>query len=141
MQSTHDKLTAYIGHLVTAYRDDLEQHDKREIEQHPAGTPFIHVAYDSGTHMFMMPAAAADYWPGPGERVKYLFSSSTRERILESTGAGLEYLCTNLNRYQFTHFDGRRLATVTAIQALEIWQDYARRTARTWEGHGRPAAA
>ena len=108
----HRRVTNYVHH----YRDDLEVHDKRWIEENP-DTDFIHVARESGTHIYPLPTRF-DY-----RTVPYMFGHSTDECI------SMGYLKVIRDHHAadttavFTVCRKGRFSTITADKAGRIMQD------------------
>ena len=113
----HNALVAATDHIVKHYRGDLEIHDKNHINAHK-GKPFIHIAYDTGTHLYACPDAY------DSEAKPFIFSKAFDWFRARSN---LSMIATfHLNEtYVWHYWDGTSLhkidrATATAIYAGEV---------------------
>jgi len=119
---------------VKDYRTDFD-HDKRLIDEMPEGTPFIHIAREMGTHMYMLPPAMSEKYPKEGERVPYLFSSADRNHMLRMVKTCIEYHYFHHNNHTWTYFDGKKFTNITPEQAMRLANDYTLKVKSDWIDH------
>jgi len=131
--TTYDNLFSLVSPLITAYRDDLEKHDREAIESHP-GVPFLHWTREMGTHLTML--IPASEYPAAGERVPFLFGHADREHILnEGTVRFAEYFLKKFATPHVCHYyDGRTVKQVSLEQALVVARTYRQRIQAQWAG-------
>lgn len=117
--------------IVAYYRTDF-QHDEKEITAAP-GVPFLHFAYECGTHLIMLHPAESPSWPAEGVEVPYLFGQADRHRILRGIRFyHLAVVHNHRNDGRWTYYDGTLLAEVTAEKARSIIDEYVRNTEVAW---------
>ena len=103
---------------LKAYYADLFVHDKREINKHPANTPFIHITRDYGTYLTML--AGPEFYPKKFETVRYLFGTADRYRILEQLDSSIVHCQKNNPNALVIYFDGMKFQKVSFEKALKI---------------------
>ena len=118
--------------LLEAYESDLMTQDKDWIEVNP-GIPFMHYTRATGTHLISFSLASS--YPPPGTRVKYLFGTADREKILQEKLEMQDWFENALREPPrlTLNYDGRTLQVVTLSKAREILEDYARATRAEWD--------
>ena len=118
--------------LLEAYETDLVTHDKNWIEVNP-GIPFMHYTRATGTHLISF--SLADSYPPPGTRVKYLFGTADREKILQDK-LEMQDLFESPVRIPpklILHCNGRILTQVTISKARKIVEDYVCAIRSEWK--------
>ncbi len=117
--------------LLEAYETDLT-HDKNWIEENP-GVPFMHYTRATGTHLISLGSAGS--YPPPGTRVKYLFGTADREKILQDKLEIQDWFESPVRKPPklILHYDGRMLKQVTLGKAREIVEDYIRTIKSQWK--------
>jgi hypothetical protein len=122
MSSAYDQLEQAVSDHLKDYRDDLELHDRIDIDRLP-NTPFIHVTRESGTHLFQM--KDAQHLPVGDQNTKYLFAHIPVARALESRLEGIQVLGTgNYGPIKIHYFDGQKLHEVSVEQATQRYRAY-----------------
>jgi hypothetical protein len=118
--------------LLEAYETDLTTHDKDWIEVNP-GIPFMHYTRATGTHLISFSLAGS--YPPPGTRVKYLFGTADREKILQDKLEMQDWFESTVRKPPklILHCDGRILQQVTISKAREIVEDYVRTIRAEWK--------
>ena len=118
--------------LLEAYETDLAI-DQRWIEEN-SSVPFMHYTRATGTHLVPLPRDSSTGYPAPGVRVKYLFGTADREKILQDKlemQAWFESPARESPRL-ILYYDGKTLQPVTLKNAREIMEDYVRTTRSEW---------
>ena len=117
----HEKLVEKALPHIEAYQDDLLMHDKTELDNYP-GRRFLHFTGTTGTNMITL------YWPedypGPGERVRYLFGTADRYHILKQVTELINCLPRHDRMSLIMYYDGKTLKEVTLNEAKGIVSDY-----------------
>lgn len=136
----YDELKRLSLPHIEAWHNDLLVHDKRMIEEHAAGTPFLHYTRATGTHLFML--IPPDEYPGKGEFVPFLFGTANREHILRETVNAIRSFVRRLDigdgpQRLILHYDGVKLRSVDERQAVKIVEDYSRHIRHVWDQAGR----
>ena len=118
--------------LLEAYESDLVTHDKDWIEVNP-GIPFMHYTRATGTHLISFSLAGS--YPPPGTRVKYLFGTADREKILQDKLEMQDWFESTVRKPPklILHCDGRILKQVTISKAMEIVEDYVCAIRAEWK--------
>ena len=125
--------------VVKNYKSDLE-HDRKWIQENP-NKPFLHKAYENGSHMIFL--VSPDEYPAAGEYVPYLFGKSERNHIVEQVAIMAECLTGMTHRYkdeQYHHFDGKTLHRVTPERFVEIARQHVATTKKAWKSHTETSA-
>lgn len=128
-----NELFQKIDPVVKNYREDIEM-DKSSIALNE-GTPFIHIARESGTHLFYLRGAKWDGWPKMYERVPYIFGTATRWGFLSGD---MDELQAVLNPQTFSGpkmchlFCGHKLWEITPERALEILKNHNEKIGAEW---------
>ena len=114
---------------VKSFRTDFDI-DKKIIAKNPQ-QKFIHIAREHGTSLINF--FKGEEYPGPGEKVKYLFSvMANRKQLLNSNRKTLEYYLYN-NPLKIHYFNGETLKAVSKDKALQIYGKYYRSLLNKWE--------
>ncbi|MCP4651546.1 MAG: hypothetical protein GY853_15900 [PVC group bacterium] len=108
--------------LIKNYRDDLLKHDNNLINKECPGMPFLHFTRDWGTHIIFF-SPAADY-PGPGEKVKYLFSYADRYHLLKSRKEVFDAIYVNFKVELVLYYDGVKVQKINKAQADKLIKEY-----------------
>lgn len=128
-----NELFAAIDSHVSNYRTDIEM-DKSSIALNK-GVPFIHVARQSGTHLFYLRTAKWDGWPKAGERVPYIFGTATRWGCLSGEMDELQAVLDpqTFSGQKLCHlYCGHKLKKITPERALEILRNHNERVGAEW---------
>lgn len=122
-----------VSPFLKHYRTDLKTHDKAWILANP-GVAFCHWTSESSTHLVPMFPHDSPTYPGRGEEVAYLFSTATREHILQQTCEIARCLGEQrqFNNRITLHYDGRQLVEVSAKAAIRIVQDHVGSVREAW---------
>jgi len=116
---------------VTAYRGDFK-HDETAIENH-GNEPFIHIAYDCGTHIYHLPPADSDYWPAKGETRQWVFDTATREEMSRQIrDLFVNYFPMNHADHLWHYYDGETLQTITPAMACDIADEWRVKLLSDW---------
>jgi len=118
--------------LLEAYETDLMKHDKDWIEANP-GIPFMHYTRATGTHLISFSLAGS--YPPPGTRVKYLFGTADREKILQDKLEMQDWFESTVRKPPklILHSDGQILTQMTLHKAREIVENYVRAIRSEWQ--------
>jgi len=130
--NVYEELQAISLPLLEAYETDLLTHDKNWIEANP-GIPFMHYTRATGTHLISFSLAGS--YPPSGTRVKYLFGTAEREKILQDKLEMQDWFESTVRRPPklTLHYDGRILTQVTIRKAREIVEDYVCAIRSEWK--------
>jgi hypothetical protein len=131
-QNIYQELEDRCLPLIQAFKDDLLVHDRKAIDDFP-NTPFLHWTRDTGTTIVHL--LEPGEYPGPGQRVPYLFGTADRWHILNGVRDMATYHVKPMNdphKYTAHYFDGERLRPITVDKAVEIAEQYRRRTEALW---------
>jgi hypothetical protein len=135
MSAAYEQLAAAVGNHVSSYRDDLEKIDRFFIDRHE-NIPFLHVARESGTHLFHM--LPSELLPPSDVDTKYLFSTIPTTVQLNRNLDGLRHLYSATLNPEGTsmlthHFDGQRIHQISGDKAVELFQGYINQVVPTLE--------
>jgi len=128
-----NELFTAINSHVRDYRTDIEM-DKSSIALNE-GVPFIHVARQSGTHLFYLRSAKWDGWPKAGERVPYIFGTATRWGCLSGEMDNLQAVLSTqtFSGEKICHvFYGHKLKKIKPEKALEILRNHNEKIGAEW---------
>jgi len=115
-----EQLEAEVLPTMTGYQADLTEHDRREIEENDIGTPFIHIARDMSTHMFMKPDTE---WLTENVEQPYLFGRSTPQDIVRGDlGLITDYFKDEKDIWHY--YDGDTLQTIDQAKAAEVYGEW-----------------
>ena len=129
----HSQLIALCDGIVTAYRDDLLVHDKRNIEQHDASVPFLHFSRGTGTYMVHL--IAASEYPAKGKLVPFLFGTADRDHCLDSVTDMVEHCCNPMNGRHVCHYwNGKQFKQITLALASIVATEYVHLIRQAWMG-------
>lgn len=129
-RSVYKQLRDSCYPLITDYHADLTKHDRRAIQKNP-GVPFLHWTRAMGTHIVVL--YPAEHYPAKGVCVPFLFGQADRTHMLDSVVSLAEH-CSKEDRTVVAHYyDGTKLRSVTADQAIKIARDYKQSVLAEWD--------
>lgn len=127
----HDELVSRVGDVITRFRDDLMKHDLRGIANHP-GRSFIHVCYDSATHIYFMAQPGDDL----SEIMPIALGKGTADNyhhqilaMLDNPGTFERYGSDIV--YTYYNFDTATMYTVDSETAATIYRNALTTTLNT----------
>jgi len=130
-KTTFQLLLELVSSHITAYREDLEVHDKKSLEENP-GVPFLHWTRPTGTALSLLFPHDSPIFPPKGQTTPYLFGRVNRVELSQKPMENAQYFAKNSDNILVYHFDGRRLHKITTAQAMEIARAYARSVQSRW---------
>lgn len=123
--TTYERLHEIVSPRLTAYRDDLEKHDRASLDKYDG--PFLYGYRPTGTSILKLGLKLEDwfgedmtYKPMFGER-KYLKDVDEACKTLEGE---LVWIVPGADNKWFLHFDGKKFNEITKERAGVIWKAY-----------------
>lgn len=128
-KSMYDQVYEKASPIITNYREDLEVHDKNELEGYTGD--FIHMTRPSGTWIILLYPANHAIWPSKGLEVPYLFGHATREHIVEGLRAYTsEHTLREHKLFLYGH--NGKVKEISGKEVSEIVEKYIKLTLDTW---------
>lgn len=123
---------------MTAYQTDFTIHDTAFMNKNP-DAEFIWIVRASGTHMMRMWKSCE--LPKAGEAVRYIFSTATREEIVDGDLAAIKNEF-NPEWHDFYHVDLSRniFRKISKSDAIKKLESNVKRLKTLWEQEGRAAS-
>jgi hypothetical protein len=129
-------LTVAHGHLER-YKTDIAIDNESFNEMAAAGgAPFLYVCRLAGTHLQKL---STQGYPKAGERIPYLFGTSTREEILNGEAGMIDNIRKTFGEQEvlILYYDGETLRRVMMDEAHHIAQTFKANTLAAWENEGK----
>lgn len=124
METTFDKLHKLVSPTLMAYRDDLEKHDRNELQRHDH--PFIYGWRPTGTNILFLRPTLEDWFPGM--MYKPIFNPTYKLKDVEEAKKILQgeliWITHQAANYAFLYFDGTKLRKSTVEEVSAIWTKY-----------------
>ena len=116
---TYQSLYKLTTKAVENFRSDLVEVDAAIIYANPK-SPFVHVAHETGTHLYLLPE-----YSGSNDPIPYLFSTQTPLGIAKGTYGVLRYQLSEsaLGRpVTYTYFNGSNVRKIRYSQCVDIYK-------------------
>lgn len=119
--------------LMTAFSEDLTQHDARQIGDN-TGIPFLHWTREHGTDLQFLWPSDHPAFPKDGQTKQYLFGQVTRTEMAAKPADSARYWAAPQysSRVLVHYFDGSKLHVITPDKAVEIATRYSRVLHYAW---------
>ena len=123
---------------MTAYQTDFTIYDTAFMNKNP-DAEFIWIVRASGTHMMRMWKSCE--LPKAGEAVRYIFSTATREEIVDGELAAIKNEF-NPEWHDFYHVDLSRtiFRKISKSDAIKKLENNVKKLKTLWEQEGRAAS-
>ena len=132
------KMKMIVNFTMTAYQTDFTVHDTNFMNKNPHAE-FIWIVRASGTHMMRMWKSCE--LPKAGEAVRYIFSTATREEIVDGELAAIKNEF-NPEWHDFYHVDLSRniFRKISKSDAIKKLENNVKKLKTLWEQEGRAAS-
>jgi len=121
---TYERLYEIVSPKLSAYRDDLEKHDRDTLEKWSG--PFLYGYRPTGTSILKL-GLKLDEW-FPNMEYKPMFSSVQKlmdvDEACKTLDSELMWVVPGADNKWFLHFDGKTFHEVTKERTAIIWKAY-----------------